>query len=750
MYNDGPSLVVAGAGSGKTRVITYKIAYLISMGLKPYHILALTFTNKAAREMKSRIASMVDPDAAQRINMGTFHSIFAKILRVESAAAGLSNDYNIIDADDSKKLIKDIIKEMKLDDKVYKPSLVAGRISRAKNALMEASAYKGSKESNADLSMRIPLTADIYIKYTERLRTSNSVDFDDLLLLTAKLFSNNQEILEKYQNRFQFILVDEYQDTNLAQAYIIQQLAAEHHRVCVVGDDAQSIYAFRGANIDNILQFTRIYPEAKLFKLEQNYRSVKNIVSAANSLIDKNLHQIKKEIYSEKEDGEKVGIIETASDRAEAAMVTTTIRRLKSVANGDWNDFAILYRTNSQSRVLEESFLQYNIPYVIYGGHSFYQRAEIKDVLAYLKLIVNQADEISFSRIVNKPARGIGATTIAKVAETSHLQNVTMFDVASNPLAFNLNVNSGTAKKLVEFTSMIRRYQEMRLNTDAYTLAREVVFGTGIMEAFDADSKEDLENKKENAKELLNGIKQYIEDEREVGNTNADLLDYLNNIALLTDADEDNTENQSRVRLMTVHSAKGLEFKNVFVVGLEESLFPCQSALTDERELEEERRLLYVAITRSMERCTLSYADSRFRNGKMEYSSKSRFLSEIDRKYVYEKGNGAGSFNFSQQDESFFKRRFFKPIPKPISNSISNIEPKVSVQRSSYPVNQPSGGGSVSGLRAGTKIAHERFGTGVVLSIDGVGADARISVDFEYVGRKVLLLKYAKITIISR
>lgn len=755
MYNEGPSLVIAGAGSGKTRVLTYKVAYLIQLGLKPYNILALTFTNKAAKEMKERIAAMVDPDSAKRIYMGTFHSIFAKILRVEYASAGLGADFTIIDADDSKKLIKDIVKEMKLDDKAYKPSLVAGRISKAKNALITADEYQGSKFSAADVTYRISRTYEVYKEYARRLRTSNAIDFDDMLMLTARMFSSHPDVLEKYQNRFQFILVDEYQDTNAAQSTIIGQLADKHHRVCVVGDDAQSIYAFRGANIENILQFTRIYPEAKLFKLERNYRSVKNIVSAANSLIDKNLHQIHKEVFSEREAGEKVSVVETTSDREEASMVVSVIKRLKS-AGGDWNDSAILYRTNSQSRVIEEAMLQNNVPYVIYGGHSFYQRTEIKDVLAYLKLVVNIADDISFTRVVNKPARGIGATTIAKIADCARTQDVPMFTVAENPLKYNLDVNSGTVKKLAAFTELIRTFQNKRSELDAYSLASEIVFSSGIMEALDADSKVELEGKKENVNELLNGIKQFIEDQMEEGNEQIDLVDYLNNVVLLTDADTDNNADSSRVRLMTVHAAKGLEFKNVFVVGLEENLFPGASAATDDKELEEERRLLYVAITRSMERCTLSYAKTRFRNGSVDYCSRSRFINDIDSKYLNFKSSGyRGGIDFSRQDESFFQRRFQSKSPSYGSPSyrspsyggsfkpIQKVEPQPVKQSAQQPVARSGE------LRTGAKISHERFGIGVVTAIEGTGADCKISVDFEYVGRKVLLLKYAKITIIG-
>lgn len=760
MYNEGPSLVVAGAGSGKTRVLTYKIAYLISLGLKPYNILAITFTNKAANEMTERIAAMVDPETAHRITMGTFHSIFLRILRAEAEAAQLSKDFTINDADDSKKLIKDIIKEMKLDDKTYKPATIAGRISKAKNALISASEYASSKMRSNDQASRIPETYQIYAEYSRRLKASNSIDFDDMLMLTQRLFATHPEVLEKYQQRFQFILVDEYQDTNFAQYVIIKQLAEKHHRVCVVGDDAQSIYAFRGANIENILQFTRNYPEAKVFKLEQNYRSTQNIVSAANSLIDKNLHQIKKTVFSENEAGEKVEVVGTASDREEASMVCSKLKMLKSRIGGDWNDSAVLYRTNSQSRVIEEALLKSNIPYVIYGGHSFYQRAEIKDVLAYLKLLVNEADEVSLSRIINKPARGIGNTTLARVAERAHALSVPMFRVVESPLQYNLDVNAGTAKKLTTFAQMIREFQAFRRENDAYETANYVVKQSGILAALDAESKEELESKKENVLELLNGVKQFVDEEREEGRENADLLDYLNNVVLLTDADTDGSDSEaSRVRLMTVHAAKGLEFKNVLVVGLEDGLFPCTSALTDNTEMEEERRLLYVAITRAMHYCLLSYADSRFHNGKMEYLSKSRFLKDIDSKYLNVKPSGIGRvFDFSRQNESFFTRKNQfgsqpqQSTPKPQYTPKPQFTPErhyTAISRPQPTVQPQQTPANTGALRPGVRIQHEKFGTGKVLEVSGNGPDTRVTIEFEYVGRKVLLLKYAKITIIG-
>ncbi|MCQ2335810.1 MAG: UvrD-helicase domain-containing protein [Paludibacteraceae bacterium] len=743
MYNEGPSLVIAGAGSGKTKVLTYKVTYLIDVvGVKPYNILALTFTNKAAGEMKERIAAMVDEKSARQLNMGTFHSIFAKILRTEAESVGLAKDYTIMDADDSKKLVKDIIKEMKLDEKLYKYGTVSGKISMAKNALITYDKYKAD----------YPLVRvnDIYKEYETRKKVSNAIDFDDMLLLTEQLFANHPDILEKYQNKFQFILVDEYQDTNFAQYCIIRQLAEKHHKVCVVGDDAQSIYSFRGANIDNILKFTANYPEAKTFKLERNYRSTQNIVAAANSIIRHNARQISKDVYSENEAGEKLCAVETSSDRSEAEFLTSDIKRVSRITGDSYSKFAVLYRTNSQSRVLEEYMHTANIPYVVYGGHSFYQRAEIKDVLAYLKLIVNTSDEISLTRIINKPARGIGASTIAKVAEVAHTQNVSMFSVVENPLKYALDVNGGTAKKLTTFASLIRSYQDKRTTMDAYNLAQEVVFGTGIMDSIDADNKAELESKRDNVKELLSSIKQFVEEGVRNEDNAIDIYDYINSVVLLTDADED-AGDMPKVTLMTIHAAKGLEFNHIYIVGAEEGLFPCQSAMLDNRELEEERRLMYVAITRAKKRCTISYADARFRNGKMEYPTRSRFIKEIETRYIDEKNLGGGSkFDFSRQDESFFSR-----MSRPVENTFVQSNPKTYIHRNLKKVdpvcaNEPvkADNNITSGLKVGTRINHQRFGNGVVMAVEGLGNESRITVNFDSEGKKVLLLKYAKFTIL--
>ncbi len=743
MYNEGPSLVIAGAGSGKTKVLTCKVAYLIDVvGLKPYNILALTFTNKAAAEMKDRVAAMVDEKAAKWLNMGTFHSIFAKILRTEAEAVGLQKDYTIMDADDSKKLVRDIIKDMKLDEKLYKYGTISGKISMAKNALITYDRYKPE-----GVFVRL---GDIYKEYENRKRAANSIDFDDMLLLTDTLFATHQDILEKYQNKFQFILVDEYQDTNYAQYSIIKRLAEKHHKVCVVGDDAQSIYSFRGANIDNILKFTANYPEAKTFKLERNYRSTQNIVAAANSIIKHNVHQIQKAVYSENEDGEKVHAVEAASDRGEAEFLSANIKSVKTATGDTYSDFAVLYRTNSQSRVIEEYMHTAGIPYVVYGGHSFYQRAEIKDVIAYLKLIVNTADEVSLVRVINKPARGIGNTTIAKVSDVAHTQNVSMFSVVENPLKYALDVNAGTAKKLTAFASLIRDYQAKRTSMDAYTLAQDVVSGTGIMDAIDADNKAELEVKRDNVRELLSAIKQFVEDAVRNGDENTDIYDYINSVVLLTDADEDSGD-MPKVTLMTIHAAKGLEFKHIYITGVEEGLFPCQSAMLDNKELEEERRLMYVALTRAKCSCTISYATSRFRNGKLEYPSRSRFIKEIDSHYIDERTiSGGRKFDFSRQDESFFSR-----MSKPVVNIFAQSRPDTNIHKNLKKIDSvhnaehaKSDNNAVLELRDGVRINHQRFGNGVVVSVEGSGSESRITVNFDSEGRKVLLLKYAKFTIL--
>ena len=630
MYNEGPSLVIAGAGSGKTRVLTYKIAYLMQViGLQPYQIIALTFTNKAAREMKERIAQMVGEEKARHLAMGTFHSQFAKILRTESQYIGLPSNFTIYDTTDAKNLIKTIVKEMELDEKVYKPSLVLSRISSAKNKMVMPQDYANSSVGASDFLQRIPKVKEIYATYQRRLVQAGAMDFDDMLCYTNRLFATHPEVLEKYQNRFQYILVDEYQDTNFAQYLIIKALAAKHQRICVVGDDSQSIYAFRGADISNILHFQKEYAHSRLFRLEQNYRSTRMLVQAANSLIEHNHGRIPKKVFSENQVGEPVQLLEAYSDIEEANMVAMRIARMVRNAQASYGNIAILYRINALSRVLEDAMRNQGIPYVIYGGQSFYQRKEIKDVLAYLRLLINPADEEAFKRCVNYPARGLGDTTIGKVKEVANQQQVSMFEVAADPLAYNLPVNQGAARKLVAFTQSILQVASMLETHSAYEVAQKMLEVSGIVTALRATYDIESETTLQNIDALLSGINEYVDKRLEEEGVAPSLAEYLTEVVLITDADTDNREDE-KVTLMTVHAAKGLEFDTVFVVGLEEELFPSCRDVESQDSLEEERRLLYVAITRAKERCFLTYAKSRFRNGKTNYTMPSRFIKEID------------------------------------------------------------------------------------------------------------------------
>ena len=630
LYNDGPSLVIAGAGSGKTRVLTYKIAYLLEQGYQPWSILALTFTNKAAREMKERIARRVGEEA-RYLWMGTFHSIFSRILRSEAHVIGFTSNFTIYDSSDSKSLIKSIVKEMHLDDKTYKPGMIQSRISNAKNHLVLPDAYA----SNADLyqndvNAKVPATRDIYHRYWERCRQSDAMDFDDLLVYTYLLFRDHPEIRQKYAGQFRYVLVDEYQDTNFAQHSIVLQLTKEHQHVCVVGDDAQSIYSFRGANIDNILKFTQLYKGAKLFKLEQNYRSTQTIVCAANSLIEKNSEQIRKEVFSEKAKGEPIGVFNAYSDVEEGEIVANQILRLRSREHYSYNDFAILYRTNAQSRIFEEALRKHNLPYKIYGGLSFYQRKEIKDIISYFRLAVNPNDEEAFKRVVNYPARGIGDTTLNKIIDAATQNHVSLWKVLEEPLTYGVSVNKGTHAKLQGFREVIENFIREAAEKNAYEAGTLIVRQSGIMnEIYQSNDPENL-SRQENIEELINGMHDFCATREEEGNENVRLTDFLSEVSLLTDQDSDKEGDAEKVTLMTIHSAKGLEFKNVFVVGLEENLFPSALSLNSYKELEEERRLFYVAITRAEEHCYLSFAKSRFKYGKMEFSSPSRFLKDID------------------------------------------------------------------------------------------------------------------------
>lgn len=638
-YIDGPSLVIAGAGSGKTRVLTYKIAYLLQQGVKPWSIMALTFTNKAAREMKERIGKLVGQELAQHLYMGTFHSIFSRILRAEAQHIGFTNNFTIYDESDSRSLIKTIVKEMGLDEKVYKPASVHSRISMAKNNLMSAENYARDKELyQADQRAKMPRVGEVFITYVQRCQQANAMDFDDLLTLTFKLFQEHEDIRKKYADRFDFLLVDEYQDTNHAQMRIVMQLCKEKERVCAVGDDSQSIYSFRGANIDNILSFQSRFKEARLFKLEQNYRSTQSIVEAANSLIKHNSNQIPKNVYSKNDKGESLIYKSAYSDKEEALIVCREIKRIKRQDDCQYSDFAILYRTNAQSRSFEEEFRKQGIPYRIYGGLSFFQRKEIKDVIAYFRLVANPDDEEAFKRIINYPARGIGNTTVAKIAACALDNHVSFWQVISSPEHYGLGVNKGTLAKLESFRLMISGFVEKSASMNAFDLGDTIVKESGISADIYKSGSRDPEDlaRQENLEELLGGMQSFVEECREEGREQeAYLTDYLQGVALLTDLDSKGDDDEPRVSLMTVHASKGLEFPTVFVVGLEENIFP-SAIVSTLRELEEERRLLYVAITRAEKHCVLTSAKNRFRYGKMEFGNPSRFIKEIDSAFIQE------------------------------------------------------------------------------------------------------------------
>ncbi len=645
-YIDGPSLVIAGAGSGKTRVLTYKIAYLLNQGMKPWSIMALTFTNKAAREMKERIGRLVGDDLAQHLYMGTFHSIFSRILRAEAEHIGFNNNFTIYDEADSRSLIKAIVKEMGLDDKSYKPAAVHAKISMAKNNLVSAESYASDAaiyEQNKRAQM--PEVGKIFLAYVQRCKQANAMDFDDLLVLTHQLFREHEEIRQKYAARFDYILVDEYQDTNHVQMSIVMQLCKEKLRVCAVGDDSQSIYSFRGANIDNILNYQKQLKGTRLFKLEQNYRSTQTIVKAANSLIKNNRNQIKKDVYSENAVGEKLQYKPAYSDKEEAVIVAKDIKRIKRQDNCEYHDFAILYRTNAQSRSFEEEFRRQGIPYRIYGGLSFYQRKEIKDIIAYFRLVANPDDEEAIKRIINYPARGIGATTVMKIADCAHQNQVSFWEVIGEPAHYGLNVNKGTLTKLDNFRLLISSFIERSHTTDVYELGDAIIKESGISQDIMSGRDADDLARQENLEEFLSGMSAFVEERREEGRMNeAFLTDYLQDVALLTDADSEGAKDEPRVSLMTVHAAKGLEFATVFIVGLEENIFPSPLAAMSVRELEEERRLLYVAITRAEKHCILTNAKNRFRYGKMEFDNPSRFIDEIDDSLIEAQDEMGGSY----------------------------------------------------------------------------------------------------------
>ncbi len=768
LYNDGPSLVIAGAGSGKTRVLTYKIAYLLENGYQPWNILALTFTNKAAREMKERIARQVGPERARHLWMGTFHSMFLRILHVEAGHIGFTSQFTIYDTADSKSLIRSIIKEMGLDEKVYKPGMVQARISNAKNHLVSPAGYANNKEAyEGDRAAKVPALRDIYQRYWERCRQADAMDFDDLLFYTFLLFRDHPEVLARYQDQFRYILVDEYQDTNFTQHSIVLQLAKNHQHVCVVGDDAQSIYSFRGADIDNILYFTKVYPDTKVFKLEQNYRSTQTIVRAANSLIEKNQWQIRKEVFSEKEKGEAIGVYQAYSDVEEGDIVVNKIAELRREKRYAYSDFAILYRTNAQSRIFEEAMRKRSMPYRIYGGLSFYQRKEIKDVIAYFRLIVNPNDEEAFKRIINYPARGIGDTTVGKIIAAATGHNVSLWTVLCEPLAYGLNFNKGTVGKLQAFRELISAFITDAAEKNAYEIGADIIRQSGIINDVCQDSSPENLSRKENIEELVNGMSDFCAQRQEEGNPNVLLGDFLSEVSLLTDQDSDKDGDDEKITLMTVHSAKGLEFKNVFVVGMEENLFPSSMVGDSPRALEEERRLFYVAITRAEEHCFLSYAKTRFRYGKMEFGSPSRFLKDIDVRFL-RLPQDAGMFRRVEEEAAVFRRenaRGFAPdkedAPYGGKERVS-VRPKQQIIAPTVPRNlkrvapsantastSPSAGASANRVQQGQLIEHERFGLGEVLKVEGEGDNAKATIRFKNAGDKQLLLRFARFKVLS-
>lgn len=748
LYNDGPSLVIAGAGSGKTRVLTYKIAYLLENGFQPWNILALTFTNKAAREMKERIARQVGEKLAHRLWMGTFHSVFSRILRAEAQQIGFTSSFTIYDSADSKSLIRSIIKEMGLDEKTYRPGSVQARISNAKNHLVSPSGYASNKEAiQSDLAAKMPAVRDIYSRYWERCRQAGAMDFDDLLVYTFILFRDFPDVLTRYSEQFRYVLVDEYQDTNYAQHNIVLQLTKSNQRVCVVGDDAQSIYSFRGADIDNILYFTKIYPNTKVFKLEQNYRSTQTIVCAANSLIEKNERQIRKEVFSEKEKGEAIAVFQAYSDVEEGEIVTNKIAELRREHSYEYSDFAILYRTNAQSRVFEEALRKRGMPYKIYGGLSFYQRKEIKDVISYFRIVVNPNDEEAFKRIINYPGRGIGDTTVKKIIDAATDHKVSLWTVLCEPLTYGLSINKGTHTRLQGFRELIEGFIAEVYEKNAYDIGTGIIRQSGIINDVCQDNSPENMSRKENIEELVNGMNDFCALRQEEGNPNISLVDFLSEVSLLTDQDSDKEGDGKKVTLMTVHSAKGLEFRNVFVVGLEENLFPSGMTGDSPRAMEEERRLFYVAITRAEEHCFLSFAKTRFRYGKMEFGSPSRFLKDIDTRFL-KLPQEAGMSRHVDEGAGRFRKEMERERPK--AQVITPTAPR-NLKKVSGTTVSPSAamGVGITSVQMGQMIEHERFGLGEVIKVEGIGDNAKATIHFENVGDKQLLLRFARFKVID-
>jgi len=751
---DGPALVIAGAGSGKTRVLTYRVAHLLKQGIPPDTILSLTFTNKAAREMKDRIIRIAGADKSRYLWMGTFHSIFARILRFESKVLGYPSDYSIYDTSDSRSLIKTIIKELLLDDKIYKPAEIHGRISSAKNNLITASVYNANPEiQEHDRRIRHEQTGEIFRIYSRRCFKAGAMDFDDLLLNTNLLFHDHPEILARYQERFRYILVDEYQDTNYAQYLIIKQLAKNHKNVFVVGDDAQSIYSFRGARIENILNFKNDYPQYKLFKLEQNYRSTKNIVDAANTLISRNTGQIPKKIYSKKETGNKIKVIQVHTDAEEGFLVANLIFDTLLEKQMAYCDFAILYRTNAQSRIFEEALRKRNIPYKVYGSLSFFQRKEIKDLLAYCRILVNTGDEEALKRIINYPPRGIGKTTLGKIQTASSDADVSMWKIVADPNNFSLDINKGTFEKLKKFTALIRDFSKDIKTMNAYDVVFRIASETGILRNLhNSNSPEEL-SKYENIQELLNGISEFVSSREKEGES-TDLGVYLQDVSLLTNADNENEDDHNKVTIMTVHSAKGLEFKHIFISGMEEELFPSAHSTGSLKELEEERRLFYVALTRGKEQVTITYTHSRFRWGVLNYSKPSRFIKEIDGRYLEWIGESPETF---QEELISPVSQKFSPtnIKRSYSNTIANFAPPkgkkwVRAKQSEIvdSASSPFKASDPGMIRIGMEVEHVRFGKGKVIHLEGTSPNIKATVFFHNYGQKQLLLKFAKLKIV--
>ncbi len=787
-YLDGPSLVIAGAGSGKTRVLTYKIAYLLENGFEPWSILALTFTNKAANEMKERIAARVGSRAASMLWMGTFHSVFSKILRREAHHIGYDPQFTIYDQSDSRSLVKSIIKDMQLDDKVYKPNAVAERISSAKSNLISPSDYENDQGlRNDDKRARIPSVYDIYKRYAERCRLANAMDFDDLLVNTYRLFRDFPDVRRQYVERFRYVLVDEFQDTNYVQACIVWQLTQERKAVCVVGDDAQSIYSFRGANIGNILGFAERYGGAEIFKLEQNYRSTRMIVNAANSLIEKNSQQIRKNVYSERGEGAPLELYPAYSDLEEVEIVANKIAELRRHEELGYSDFAILYRTNAQSRAFEEAFRRRGYPYRIFGGLSFYQRKEVKDVIAYFRLICNKDDEEAFKRIINYPARGIGDKTVQKVKDLAVERGLSLWQVLADPFLCGLDVNRGTLGKLMQFTSMIESLSKLADEKSAIEVAREVVKASGIREELYRDASIEGKSRQENLEALMAAVEEFVDMHLEEGNERTGLSDFLSEVSLMSDLDNEDSGDGERITLMTVHSAKGLEFPSVFIVGLEEDLFPNSGARESLREMEEERRLLYVAITRAKDHCILTYAKSRYKFGQFGFCEPSCFLKEINPAYIvmpngggvpqrqqpqsFRSGglfgatnNGYGrrsSYGYGQEENGRpqFSRSAISGVGRAAIQQRSAVQEESIPSYTSRPANlyrvsdvqrySQGAGGSCSAVSVGAIVQHDRFGVGEVQSTEGVGDNAKATIKFQNAGVKTLLLKFAKLKTIG-